>query len=184
MTRGRTLRPGPLAVPLLVAGIVPTVLGRWVPGPAIPLPRAAELPAGILLALLGAWMTADSVDRVYLRQSTPLGDLPPDYLVTDGLYRIVRNPMAVGMTLLLAGESLLWSAPSVTAWACMVLAVSYTAAVRVEERSLLKTFDEEYARYRRSVPAWLPYPRPAGAPTAAPAARAEAPTNEAPTSEV
>ena len=41
MSRGRTLRAGPLAVPLVVAGVVPTLLGLGLPGPAVPLPRAA-----------------------------------------------------------------------------------------------------------------------------------------------
>ncbi|MFI2367657.1 methyltransferase family protein [Streptomyces sp. NPDC018833] len=156
MSRGRTLRAGPLAVPLVVAGVVPTLLGLGLPGPAVPLPGAAALPAGIVLVLLGAWMTAFAVDRVYLRQSTPLGDLPPDHLVTDGWYRVVRNPMAAGMTLVLVGEALLWPASSVAVWAAVVFTVSYIAAVRVEEPSLLATFGEEYARYRRSVPSWLP----------------------------
>ncbi|MFD6418209.1 methyltransferase family protein [Streptomyces sp. NPDC060194] len=162
----RTWRPGPLAVPAVVAGVVPTVLGGLLPGPPLPLPPAAGVPAGVGLVLLGACLTADAVDRVYLRQATPLGDLPPEYLVTGGGYRFVRNPMAAGMTLLLLGESLLWSAPAVAGWAAVVLGVSFAAARRVEEPSLLKTFGEEYGRYRRSTPAWLPYPRPSR--TAAP----------------
>ncbi|MEV4335016.1 isoprenylcysteine carboxylmethyltransferase family protein [Streptomyces sp. NPDC049597] len=185
MSGVRTLRPGPLAVPFVVAGIIPTALGLWLAGPTAPLPLAATVTAGTLLVLLGAWMTADAVDRVYLRQGTPLGDLPPDYLVTNGWYRIVRNPMAGGMTLLLLGESLLWQALSVVGWAAVVLTVSYVAAARVEEPSLLEAFGDEYARYRRSVPAWLPFPRPgraargaaAGAPTRLPAS--DTPTSEA-----
>ncbi|WP_016909135.1 methyltransferase family protein [Streptomyces xiaopingdaonensis] len=156
MSPDRGLRAGPLAVPLVVAGIVPTALGLALPGPAVALPSAAALPVGAALALLGAWMTAYAVDRVYLRQPTPLGDRPPEHLVTDGWYGIVRNPMAAGMTLLLAGEALLWSACAVLLWAAVVLTVSYAGAKRVEEPSLLRTFGDEYARYRRSVPAWVP----------------------------
>lgn len=158
MKSHRTLRAGPLAIPLVVAGIVPTVLGLWLGEPAL-LPAAAfSLPAGVLLMLLGLWMTADSVDRVYLSQNTPLGDLPPDYLVTQGFYRVIRNPMAVGMTLLLIGESLVWSATSIVVWASVVLTVSYVAAARVEEPSLHRTFGAEYLDYQSTTPAWFPAP--------------------------
>ncbi|MFD0336480.1 hypothetical protein ACFQZ0_31080 [Streptomyces erythrogriseus] len=33
--------------------------------------------AGLVLALLGAWMAADAVDRVYLRQPTPWATARP-----------------------------------------------------------------------------------------------------------
>ncbi|MFG2497878.1 methyltransferase family protein [Streptomyces sp. NPDC048441] len=154
---GRLLRPGPLLIPLVTAGLAPTALGLWLPGPDVPGPAWSRMVPGVVLALLGVWMTADAVDRVYLRQRTPLGDRPPDHLVRAGWYRVIRNPMAAGMALLLAGESLLWSAPSVLAFAAIVLAVSYATARRVEEPSLLKAFGEEYAAYRRDVPPWIPY---------------------------
>ncbi|RFU84707.1 isoprenylcysteine carboxylmethyltransferase family protein [Streptomyces triticagri] len=156
-TGARTLRAGPLAVPFVVAGVVPTVLGPTLAGPA--LDPAVRIPVGLLLALVGAWSTADAVDRVYLRQNTPLGDRPPDHLVTGGSYRILRNPMAAGMTLLLLGESLLWSAASIAGWAAVVLTVSYVTARRIEEPGLLRTFGAAYTDYRRAVPAWFPLPR-------------------------
>ncbi|KOG40900.1 hypothetical protein ADK37_07665 [Streptomyces resistomycificus] len=156
MDRGRRLRAGPLLIPLTVAGIVPGVLGLWLPGPRPPLARWLSLPAGVVLVLLGAWMTADAVDRVYLRQPTPLGDRPPRYLVRSGWYAVVRNPMAAGMTLVLAGETLLWSAPGIALWAAFVLAVSWTTGRRVEEPGLAATFGAEYDAYRRAVPAWIP----------------------------
>ncbi|WP_307840887.1 isoprenylcysteine carboxylmethyltransferase family protein [Streptomyces sp. GESEQ-4] len=156
VSRGRRVRPGPLLIPLTVAGIVPSVLGMWLSGPRLPLARWLSLPAGAVLVLLGAWMTVDAVDRVYLRQPTPLGDRPPEHLVWSGWYAVIRNPMAAGMTLVLAGETLLWSAPGVALWAAFVLAVSWTTARRIEEPGLSETFGAEYAAYRRAVPAWIP----------------------------
>ncbi|WP_307674730.1 methyltransferase [Streptomyces sp. V4I2] len=156
VNRRRRIRPGPLLIPVTVAGIVPTVLGLWLPGPQLPLFRALSLPIGVLLVLLGAWMTVDAVDRVYLRQPTPLGDRPPEHLVRSGWYGVIRNPMAAGMTLVLAAETLLWSAPVIALWAAFVLAVSWTTARRIEEPGLSETFGAEYAAYRRAVPAWIP----------------------------
>ncbi|MGC0403468.1 protein-S-isoprenylcysteine O-methyltransferase Ste14 [Streptomyces sp. SAI-126] len=156
MGRQRRLRVGPLLIPLVVAGAVPAVLGQWLSGPRVPLAGWAAAVGGGALVVPGGWMVADAVDRVYLRQATPLGDRPPERLVRSGWYAVVRNPMAAGMTLVLAGETLLWSAPSIALWAAFVLGVSWTAVRRVEEPSLAETFGEEYAAYRRAVPAWIP----------------------------
>lgn len=154
--RQRRLRVGPLLIPLVVAGVVPAVLGQWLSGPRLPLAGWAAAVGGGALVVPGGWMVADAVDRVYLRQATPLGDRPPERLVRSGWYAVVRNPMAAGMTLVLAGETLLWSAPGIALWAAFVLGVSWTAVRRVEEPSLAEAFGEEYAAYRRAVPAWIP----------------------------
>ncbi|WP_458077178.1 methyltransferase family protein [Streptomyces sp. EMB26] len=156
MSRVRTLRAEPLLIPLVVAGAVPAALGLWLPGPPPPGGDGLRVTAGLVLALLGAWMAADAVDRVYLRQPTPLGDRPPERLVRSGWYRVIRNPMAAGMTLLLAGEALLWSATAVLVWAAFVLAVSCVTTGRIEEPGLREAFGEEYAAYRRAVPGWIP----------------------------
>ncbi|MCT7351147.1 isoprenylcysteine carboxylmethyltransferase family protein [Streptomyces sp. 15-116A] len=156
MKRGRTLRAEPLLIPLVVAGAVPTALGLWLPGPPPPGTDGLRVAAGLVLVLLGAWMTADAVDRVYLRQPTPLGDRPPERLVRSGWYGVIRNPMAAGMTLLLTGEALLWSATAVLVWAAFVLAVSCVTTVRFEEPGLRAAFGEQYAAYRRAVPGWIP----------------------------
>ena len=55
----------------------------------------------LALALLGAWMAAYAVDRVYLRQPTPLGDRPPEHLVTNGWYGNYRS--AQGSALYVTG---------------------------------------------------------------------------------
>ncbi|MET7362831.1 PEMT/PEM2 methyltransferase family protein [Streptomyces sp. NPDC005562] len=164
MSAGRLARPAPVLIPLVTAGLVPTLLGLLLPGAGLPVTGLPRLIGGGVLVLLGGWMTADSVDRVYLRQRTPLGDRPPEHLVRAGWYRVVRNPMAAGMTLLLIGLALWWSASSVLCWAAVVLTVSCVAVVRVEEPSLLDTFGAQYAAYRREVAGWIPYaPRPRSA---------------------
>ncbi|MFC8371930.1 MULTISPECIES: isoprenylcysteine carboxylmethyltransferase family protein [unclassified Streptomyces] len=156
MSRVRTLRAEPLLIPLVVAGAVPAALGLWLQGPPVPGGGGLRATGGLALVLLGAWMTADAVDRVYLRQPTPLGDRPPERLVRSGWYGVIRNPMAAGMTLLLAGEALLWSATAVLVWAAFVLAVSCVTTVRIEEPGLRAAFGEQYAAYRRAVPGWIP----------------------------
>ena len=69
-------------------------------------------------------------------------------LVTKGPFRIVRNPMYLGVLLLFAGVSLNrnWVGLGLTG----VLAVLWAGKVRVEERHLERRFPA-YADYRRPV---------------------------------
>jgi protein-S-isoprenylcysteine O-methyltransferase Ste14 len=73
------------------------------------------------------------------------------------LYRIVRHPMMLGM---LIG---FWAAPHMTvghAVFAAVLTAYILVGVGYEERDLLRTLGEDYARYQATVPSLLPWPRP------------------------
>jgi protein-S-isoprenylcysteine O-methyltransferase Ste14 len=69
-------------------------------------------------------------------------------LVTTGPFRLVRNPIYLGVLLCFAGASLLnsWTGLALTA----ALAVLWAGKVRVEERYLREQFPE-YADYARHV---------------------------------
>lgn len=155
-TSATPIRLGPVAIPIVTAVLIPVALRILVRNPKVPVPVLARYLVGLPLAALGIWMVTDAVNRVYLRQNTPLGDKPPERLVRTGWYRVIRNPMALGMTGLLVSETLLLDSVPVLIWAVVVFAVSATAALKVEEPSLLAAFNDEYARYARETPRWLP----------------------------
>ncbi len=75
------------------------------------------------------------------------------------LYRMVRHPMMLGM---LIG---FWATPHMTVGHVVFAAAMTTyivIGVRYEERDLVRTFGDEYERYRATVPSLLPWPRPRG----------------------
>jgi protein-S-isoprenylcysteine O-methyltransferase Ste14 len=81
--------------------------------------------------------------------------LPDGRLVTRGIYRVVRHPIYLGVSTLLAGYGMLrggwWSGAIVFA-----VAVAYfEGKARVEERWLMQRMPE-YAAYRARVPRILP----------------------------
>ena len=81
---------------------------------------------------------------------------PPRELVVRGLYRYVRNPMYVSVTVMLLGE--VWLARS---WALFLYWAVWFALVSVfviwyEEPALRRQFGESYERYTREVRRWVP----------------------------
>ena len=70
------------------------------------------------------------------------------HLMTDGPYRLNRNPMLTGTLLYLAGVVVwLWTWQAAVVW-LVFLAVMLVQVVS-EERRLSRDFGEEYNAYRR-----------------------------------
>jgi protein-S-isoprenylcysteine O-methyltransferase Ste14 len=81
---------------------------------------------------------------------------PPKHLVIRGLYRYVRNPMYVGVTIILLGEYLLFDSVGLLLNALGFFVCTHCFVVYYEEPSLSRRFGESYARYRKQVRRWLP----------------------------
>ena len=122
--------------------------------PLVPVIRhltvAALALAGVTLALLGL--------VAFRRSKTTIDPLHPNRastLVTGGVYRITRNPMYVGLALLLAA----WAVHLSSLWPFLgpILFVLYISRFQIapEERVLRGIFGEEYARYAARVRRWL-----------------------------
>ncbi len=81
---------------------------------------------------------------------------PPRELVVHGLYRYVRNPMYVAVTMILLGEALwLGSRDVVIYWAVFFTAANVFIVV-YEEPHLRRQFGDSYADYTRRVGRWMP----------------------------
>ncbi|HEX9149684.1 MAG TPA: isoprenylcysteine carboxylmethyltransferase family protein [Thermoanaerobaculia bacterium] len=85
---------------------------------------------------------------------------PPRKLVRVGLYRHVRNPMYLGVLLVLVGESLFFESPVLGFYAAVIALSFHLFVVLFEEPSLRGLFGPDYERYRASVPRWVPRLRP------------------------
>jgi protein-S-isoprenylcysteine O-methyltransferase Ste14 len=81
---------------------------------------------------------------------------PPRKLVVRGLYRYVRNPMYLSVTLILLGELLLTgSRPLLVYWALWFVGVNLFV-IGYEEPTLRRRFGAAYERYTQRVGRWLP----------------------------
>jgi len=81
---------------------------------------------------------------------------PPKALVIRGLYRYVRNPMYVGVVLVLLGESALFRSASLLLYTAVFFLIANLFVIVYEEPNLRARFGESYEHYRRSVARWIP----------------------------
>lgn len=94
----------------------------------------------------------------------------PERLVTDGIYAHIRNPMYLGHMIFLAGLTLATRSPLALAYTAGAIPW-YDARAAQDEARLTEHFGEEYVRYAREVPRWVPLGprrRPAGSAADAP----------------
>ncbi|MCC6766648.1 MAG: isoprenylcysteine carboxylmethyltransferase family protein [Deltaproteobacteria bacterium] len=120
-------------------------------------PPSAARAAGATLIAVGASVVAWCVvDFVRVGRGTLAPIDPPTVLVRRGLYRVVRNPMYVGVLTVLVGEALAFGAWPIAAWAVCLAVGFHARVVRYEEPVLRATFGAAFDEYCRRVPRWLP----------------------------
>jgi protein-S-isoprenylcysteine O-methyltransferase Ste14 len=149
-------KPPKLMIPptvFVLAALTMVALDRMVPlARPIPSPWTwlglAAVTAALALAGSAAWR--------FRRAGTPVRPfVPSTALVTDGPYRRTRNPMYVGLTLLLIGLAI--ALGTLSPWAVVpvfVFAIDRLFIVR-EEAILEQRFGQAYRAYRSSVRRWL-----------------------------
>jgi protein-S-isoprenylcysteine O-methyltransferase Ste14 len=81
---------------------------------------------------------------------------PPRTLVVQGLYRYVRNPMYLSVTLIVLGEVLLTGSRALLVYLVIWFVVVNLFVVGYEEPTLRRQFGQSYDRYTREVGRWLP----------------------------
>ena len=146
-----------LVAPGVVAGLVPWLLTGWRSSN----PATAVVVLGSALIALGTGVLLHAFGRfVFEGRGTPAPTAPTERLVVGGLYRHVRNPMYLAVGGTIVGQALVLGRPLLLAYAAVFGLVVATFVWSYEEPTLSARYGEEYAAYRRAVPAWWPRLRP------------------------
>jgi protein-S-isoprenylcysteine O-methyltransferase Ste14 len=142
---------------ILVPGSVLVLIPQRLLG-GFPRPAAGPLTwLGGLIILLGASIYFRCAWEFAVRGlGTPAPIAPTKFLVTTALHRYVRNPMYIGVFLVLLGEAGLFRAPLLLAYATFFCVPVELFVVYYEEPTLRRQFGESYEQYRSSVPRWIP----------------------------
>ncbi|KHL15221.1 protein-S-isoprenylcysteine O-methyltransferase Ste14 [Mumia flava] len=144
-----------LAAPGTTAGLIPWVITGW-SMPDDGTLRTASVAVGSAVVVVGLVPVVDAFVRFARAGGTPMPAAPTERLVVDGFNRWMRNPMYAGVTLVIAGQALVFGSWAVLAYAGLFWAVTASFVRWYEEPTLLRTYGEAYRRYREAVPAWWP----------------------------
>ncbi len=144
-----------LLQPGIVAGLIPYWImrnrGEWV-FPMIP----SWSNVGILIFVPGLIILLSCIADFARKGKGTLSPADPTRkLVVSGLYRYSRNPMYVGVMLMLGGETVFFASWMLAGYSVLIFVLFYAFVIRFEEPRLKKDFGEEYIAYSRSVRRWF-----------------------------
>ncbi len=138
---------------VLVLAISMLVLDRMLPWFRILHPPLAYL--GAVPAALGGLIVLHSAGLFRVRKTTinPFGE--PAVVVQDGFYRFSRNPMYLGMLLVLTGVGLWLGNVLALLLAPAFVAIMTRSYIVREEQLLEDRFGDDYRSYRGRVRRWI-----------------------------
>ncbi|HWM80901.1 MAG TPA: isoprenylcysteine carboxylmethyltransferase family protein [Pseudolabrys sp.] len=156
-TAGVIAPPPLIALAVVVLGLV---LDWLLPAYllAILLPPALRFAIGAVLLLAGTALGMAALGA-FRTAGTPAEPWQPSrVLVTEGIFRRLRNPMYVGGLLLLAGIGILLASDWMLVLTVSAFVLIHFGVVRREERYLTEKFGAAYETYCRQVPryGWPP----------------------------
>lgn len=142
-----------IVAPGMVAGYIPLALLRR--GPHLETGFFAYLAfplwaAGGIILLWSFW------NFLIQGRGTPAPIDPPKELVVAGFYRYVRNPMYVGIFLILLGHFLWFKSVGLLVYAVIAFLTVHLFVILYEEPTLKRTFGAAYEGYLKRVPRWIP----------------------------
>lgn len=148
--------PGVIAPPpliflgFLLLGLVLDAL--W---PLAILPDVTQYLLGIVLFGLGIGLSVTCIAHLRRLGTDFRTHKPASTLVTDGPYRVSRNPIYIALSLVHIGIAVAVDSPWMLAMLIPALAVVRVGVIAREERYLEAKFGDDYRRYRASVRRWL-----------------------------
>lgn len=153
MTFLETKIPPPI-VGLLSAGL------SWllsIIGPEFYLDSSLKLGLVVLLVIVGFGIPI-TASLSFKKAKTTINPLNPEQascLVNTGVFSLTRNPMYLGMALLLVAWAIYLL--SYASLACVILFVLYIDRFQIqpEERALNGIFGEEFTQYKNAVRRWI-----------------------------
>lgn len=140
-----------IALPGAVAFAIPLVIAGW------RLPPLGLNLLGLVMFVPGLILLVSCVREFYV---VGLGTLapsaPPKYLVVTGPYRYCRNPMYLGVDLVLFAWAVLYGSTRLLLYATCVSVAFHLRVVLVEEPRAARIFGDRWSAYRGRTPRWLP----------------------------
>jgi len=111
----------------------------------------------ILLLLLAAVLSWTGVRALGKQWRIDAGLNPDHRLIRSGPYSIVRHPIYASMLCLFLGTGLILSSWPLLLPALALFLIGTEIRVRVEDSLLAAQFGDDFAAYKRAIPAYIPW---------------------------
>lgn len=139
--------------PGTVAGYIPLALLRTGPRIETGLFAYLALPLWAIGLIILFWSFWNFLAQ---GRGTPAPLDPPKELVSAGFYRYVRNPMYVGVLLVLIGHFLWFGFWWLLVHTALAWLATHLFIMLYEEPTLKRKFGAAYEEYLKRVPRWFP----------------------------
>ena len=149
------MRDGKVLPPVYFLGALggAVMLHYVVPFVAV-IPRPWHLAGGVLVAVGLAFIVLPA--RTFQTKGTAIKPFErSSVLITDGFYAITRNPMYLGMVLVVTGVATLLRGAAPFFVPVLLAALLQSRFIRFEERALAQVFGDDYRSYQARVRRWL-----------------------------
>jgi protein-S-isoprenylcysteine O-methyltransferase Ste14 len=142
--------------PGMVAGLIPFLIVRDDLTHILAQPPTVLQYSGALLFLIGTFIMIHCIIKFAIDGRGTLSPADPTkYLVISGLYRYSRNPMYLGVMLILIGETLFTHNVDLLLYSCIIFLLFNLFIKFREEPRLKKDFGREYENYKKRVRRWV-----------------------------
>ncbi len=144
--------------PGIVAGLIPyLILGDKVSDMFVQrLSHQGLHSSGAIVFLIGLAIMLTCIISFAVNGRGTLSPIDPTKkLVISGLHRFSRNPMYVGVTLILIGEAIFFQSTELWFYSLFVFVTFNIFTILVEEPRLQRDFGEEYKTYCKKVRRWI-----------------------------
>ena len=150
-----------LALPTMVLLVIPYILLNYIPSflwqPIWVVHIEFDKILSFFLLLVGFSIFLQSIILfVKIGKGTLAPWDPTKKLVVKSLYRYVRNPMILGVLIILLAETLYFRSLNIFLWTFLFFLINHFYFILKEEPDLMKRFGDEYLEYKMNVPRWIP----------------------------
>ena len=142
-----------ILAPGMVAGVIPLALFQTGSQTQTGLLSYLAFPLWLIGVTTLLWCFWDFLVK---GRGTPAPIDPPKELVVTGLYNHIRNPMYVGIAVILVAHFLWFGFWSLLIYFVVVVIAFHSFVTFYEEPNLRKRFGSAYEEYLKRVPRWIP----------------------------
>lgn len=111
---------------------------------------------GIIPIFIGVLILIKCIHEFYISGRGTLAPWsPPEKLVTTGLYKYTRNPMYIGVIIMVLGFALYFTSFFTILYASILFFGFHLRIIFYEEIYLQKHFGDEWNKYSGNIPRWF-----------------------------